>query len=114
MCMNCNSQKTDSLLFQACANHLDIECDALHMTAIVHPQVQSVGRSEGITLHNHTHHNSRACYPNSAIVMPSGFRQALYLLSQWLLGFDLLSKILLLVLRCNQFPFEVVASGALN
>ena len=40
--MNCNSQKTDSLLFQACANQLDIECDALHMTAIVHPQVQSV------------------------------------------------------------------------
>ena len=40
--MNGNSQKTDSLLFQACANQLDIECDALHMTAIVHPKVQSV------------------------------------------------------------------------
>ena len=38
--MNGNSQKTDSLLFQACANQLDIECDALHMTAIVHPKVQ--------------------------------------------------------------------------
>ena len=42
------------------------------------------------------------------------FDKCWYLLSQWHLGFNLLSKILLLVLRCNQFPFEVVASGALN